>query len=324
MMKKAVKFFFTLFIFFIFFTDIVSASEISVEDVTTFMKDNNILDTQEYFKIFGKILNGNDNEYDIDSFKYDITSTEDKINIKVTLNDKKTQKIEKDIVLNVQDNKISYTNANAPESLDSRIATIILNELIYSIGGARNYDKNILVDWMNQININGTLEEDGITTSTKKVKYEVKDGETTYEYESYVPLTYTIDINKITDELPPSNEVEITNIEADVTSVTIQVYSGAYNDKNCSIYRLNDNNEYELVGNVSCQNGKLVDNNLKENTTYYYTASVENRIMCSKATEVTTKQAPNTGKFLNTGIIVLILIIAAYSLYIANKKSRFL
>ncbi|HAB66021.1 MAG TPA: hypothetical protein DCE23_01505, partial [Firmicutes bacterium] len=139
----------------------------------TFMKDNNILDTQEYFKIFGKILNGNDNEYDIDSFKYDITSTEDKINIKVTLNDKKTQNIEKDIVLNIQDNKISYTNTNTPESLDSRVATIILNELIYSIGGARKYDKDILVDWMNQININGTLEDDGIIASTKKVKYEV-------------------------------------------------------------------------------------------------------------------------------------------------------
>ena len=102
----------------------VNAEDITIDNVITHMQNNNLLAEKEYFQLFGRILNGN-NEYDIDSFEYTITKEENVITIKVNLNDKKEGKIEKETVLNIVDNKITYTNQNEKESLESRIDTIL-------------------------------------------------------------------------------------------------------------------------------------------------------------------------------------------------------
>lgn len=323
-MTKVVKYFLTTLIFIIIFTNTVKASEISIDDVITYMENNNILDDSDYFYMFGRMLNGRNNEYDINKFEYTITKDTNKINIKVTLTDKEQGEIEKTTILTIQDNIIIYQNNNNIESLESRIDTIIFNQLIYSIGGARSYNKNNIIDWMNQLDLNKITLEEGIECTTQNITYEIEQNNNTYEYEITVPVSYKIDINKLTNKVPEASKIEIKEVTAGVSNVTMKVFSSAYREKNCNIYRRNDSNEYVLVGTVSCNNGIFNDENLKDDTTYYYQASVENKVMCSDTAEVKTEKAPNTGTFLHIGIIIIVLGAVGGILYIVNKKNRFI
>ena len=295
------------------------ASKISANDVISFMEKNNILDDSEYFYMFGKMLNGN-NEYDINSFKYTITTENSKINIKTTLEDEKTGKIEKTTTFTMNDNIISYTNSNDVNSLESRIDTILFSQLIYSIGGARGYNQDILVDWMNQINLSTVTEKEGINCTFKNVKYNTKQENSTYEYEISVPITYTIDINKITENIPTKDIVEIKNTQQSASSVTLTVNAENHKEEMCSIYRKNDN-KYELVGKVSCNNGVFKDKDLKEGTSYYYQATIEDQIMCSKEIAVIPSKNPLTGASLPF-YILLISILIGMTIYIISKKYK--
>ena len=49
-------------------TSKVEAENITTDQVITFMQSNNLFEDEEYFRLFGVILNG-DNDYDITSFK---------------------------------------------------------------------------------------------------------------------------------------------------------------------------------------------------------------------------------------------------------------
>lgn len=82
------------------------------------------------------------------------------------------------------DSKISYTNKFEVDSLESRVLTFIFNQLIYSVGGARGYNKDYIVEWMNQIDLNkSTIEEDGVDCSFEPVFYTLNKDGTNFEYE---------------------------------------------------------------------------------------------------------------------------------------------
>lgn len=320
-MKKILKF--SFMIFFVFFIILensqVKAMDLNVDDVISFMQENNILDNSEYFYMFGKMLNGSD-DYDINSFKYTISIEGNNININVTLIDTKEGQIEKNSTLTINDNLISYTNNNDIDSLDSRVDAVIFSQLIYSIGGARGYNKDSLIDWMNQIDLNTITIDEGIDCIFENVKYNIKQDNRTYEYEVSIPKSYTININKITEQIPSSDIVEIQNIEPGISTISMTIFSQNHSDEICNIYRKNNDNNYELVGKVSCNNGEFMDNNLKESTTYYYQATIEDKIMCSSETKITTEKSPKTGTFAPI-ISLLILIIIGIVLYTINKKN---
>lgn len=298
----------------------VYASEIILEDVIAYMQENNILEDEEYFYMFGRMLNG-ENEYHIDSFKYTITREDEKINVNVTLHDKEEGSIEKTTVLTTEDGLIKYTNKNEKESLESRIDAVIFSQLIYSIGGARGYEKDSLINWMNQIDLKKVTAADGIDVAFDTVQYEIKEEGRTYEYEVSVPKSYTVDVNKVTNNIPASNKVEIKNVEPGISSVTMNIFSENHRDEMCNVYRKNKANQYELVGTVSCNNGEFTDIKLKDEETYYYQATLADKVMCSPDTEVTTLKSPATGAFFPIiGFITLIIVGAA--LYQANKEHK--
>lgn len=323
-MKSSLKFLLT-FVFITFIFNIlcisgVQASEIIAENAISFMKDNNILEDDEYFYMFGKMLNGND-DYDIDSFKYNISIEESNINIDVTLNDKKSGSIERTTTLTLEDGLIKYVNNNEVDSLESRIDTVILSQLIYSIGGARGYEKDILFDWMNQIDLKKVNADAGIDLAYEVVKYEIEQEGRTYEYEVSVPKSYTIDVNKVTEEIPEKDTVEIKEVEPGISSVSMMIYAENHSGEMCNVYRRDKNSQFELVGTVSCNNGQFTDIKLKDETVYYYTAAIENKVMCSPETEVTTLKSPVTGAFIPViGFLVLVTLGAAlYKAYKDNK-----
>ena len=318
-MRKFFKFLFLIFLFFIVmhFTD-VYAKEISVDNVIAYMKDNNVLKDDEYFYMFGRMLNGN-GEYNITDFSYKIFKENNEIFVFVTLNDKKMGKIQKNVNFVIENNLIKFTNKFDKNSLDSRVATVIFNQLIYSIGGVRGYNKDIIVNWMNEINLDNKTVE-GITGTYEKVRYSFKENSTKYEYEINVPLEFEIDINKISDKIPDNLTVKIHDIKEDFSSVSMKVLAKNQTDKMCIIYRKNENGQYEKVGRVSCNNGKFVDRDLKEKTTYYYQAVIEDQIMCANDVKITTTESPNTGVFDNV-IGILGLFGFVLFLNIANNKN---
>ena len=297
----------------------VNAEDITIDNVITHMQNNNLLAEKEYFQLFGRILNGN-NEYDIDSFEYTITKEENVITIKVNLNDKKEGKIEKETVLNIVDNKITYTNQNEKESLESRIDTILFTQIIYSIGGARGYNKEVLVNWMNQINLEELKEETGIVGSTEKVKYSYKVDDVPYNYTLSVPKEYTIDINKITTNIPLANYVKIEEVDKTTTTITLKVYAENDTDKECEIYRLNED-KYEKIGITSCNNGEFTDTNLTDNTTYTYQATVKDKIVCSDTKAITTIEVPKTGAHIYIRAIIVFCGLGTILFFVYKKNN---
>lgn len=320
MMKRIYRFFLILFLSCSVFIGIdrVEASEINIDKVISFMENNNILDDSDYFYMFGKMLNGN-GEYDIKSFKYKVEKEYNSIIIKTTLKDAKKGDIVTSTTITIEDNLINYVNNNDVNSLESRVDTLLFSQIIYSVGGARGYDKDILVNWLNQIDLSTITLEEGIYCSFRNVKYNIKDKGRTYEYEVSVPLAYTIDINKITKEMPDNYNVEIKNIKAGITDISMSVYAKNHTNEMCEIYRKNDNNKFQFITKVSCNNGKFRDKDLKEETTYSYQAIVENKIMCAKETKITTGKAPATGFLPKIGSI-LFLIILGIAVFKLNKK----
>ena len=320
-MKKFVKIILLSFTFAIMIFPFikVNAADITIDNVITHMQNNNILTEKEYFQLFGRILNGN-NEYDIDSFKYTITKDEDVITIKVTLNDKTEGKIEKETILKIVDNKITYINQHEKESLESRIDTILFTQLIYSIGGARGYNEDVLVNWMNQINLEELNEDTGIVGSTEIVKYSYKVDDVPYNYTLSVPKEYTIDINKITTNIPVANYVKIEEVEKTTTTITLKVYAETDEDKECEIYRLNDE-RYEKIGTTSCNNGEFTDTNLTDNTTYTYQATVKDKIVCSDTKAITTIEIPKTGAHIYIGTMIVFCGLGAILFFVYKKNN---
>lgn len=324
-MKKRTNFLFLLLFFTatFFSAKSIKAIEISTDDVISYMKENNILEDADNFYMFGKMLNGNE-EYNITNFKYNITKSADKIDIEVELTDAEEGKIEKTTSLTLQNNIISYTNANDKDSLESRIDTVIFSQLIYSIGGARGYNKDILINWMNQIDLNTVTLEEGIECEFQNVRYSYEESDRIYDYEVSVPMSYRVDINKITDNIPKIDTVEIKNVEIKTSSISMKIYSENNLDKECLIYRKNEDDEYEQIAKVSCNNGKYVDKRLKEGKDYYYQVIVEDKIMCSPETKITTSTTPPlTGAFINAGKLLLTALIVMFLYYIIKKKEIF-
>ncbi|MGN1371029.1 MAG: hypothetical protein ACI4XM_01935 [Candidatus Coprovivens sp.] len=311
-----ILFFFLLLLFFP--NAIVIADDITINKVILYMEDNNLFEDKEYFQLFGRILNG-DNEYDIDKFEYTIYKEDEQITFYVKLNDKNNGIIEQETTMTVTDNQITYINTNDIKSLESRVDTILFIQIIYSIGGARGYNKLCLVNWMNQIDLDNLTIESGIVGETEKLKYSYQVDNSTFDYYINIPKQYTIDINKITDNIPVSNYIVIKEVKKEVTSITLSVYAEEHLDEQCEIYRLNNNEVYEKVGTTSCNNGEFTDNNLKENTTYTYQATIKDKITCSDTKKITTEKVPSTGS--NIALYCLgFLTILSTILYTLYKK----
>ena len=190
-------------------TSKVEAENITTDQVITFMQSNNLFEDEEYFRLFGVILNG-DNEYDITSFKYTIEKNASDISIDVTLNDKNTGEIKRSTILAYTNDTISYTNPRSKDTLESRIDTILLTQIMYSIGGARGYNKNTIINWMNQVNINNSVTSDGIDSEVEKVKFNYEINTKKQVYTLDVPKNYTIRINEITNTVPKNDYITIT------------------------------------------------------------------------------------------------------------------
>lgn len=319
-MKQFISSLLSIFLIIIIFTPFikVNAEDITSTEVITYMKDNNIFAEKEYFSLFGRILNGND-EYNIDQFTYTLKQEDSKVTINVSLNDKDKGNITYETTLNINENQISYTNNNEIDSLESRIDTILFTELVYSIGGARGYNKDVLVNWMNQIDLDNLTNESGIEATIEKVKYTYQAGEAKYDYTVNIPKQYTIDINKLTQNIPVTDYVQIKELKKSVSSITLSVYAEGHLNEECDIYRLNDNQKYEKVGTTSCNNGEFTDKNLKDNTTYTYQAAIKNEINCSDTKKITTDEIPLTGATICIGIL-LILSAIGIILFIVYKK----
>lgn len=56
----------------------VKADNIKVDDVINYMNDNNIFTEKDYFPLFGRVLNGN-NENDINKIEYKVAKEDDMI-----------------------------------------------------------------------------------------------------------------------------------------------------------------------------------------------------------------------------------------------------
>lgn len=296
----------------------VKADNIKVDDVINYMNDNNIFTEKDYFQLFGRVLNGN-NENDINKIEYKVTKEDDKAIVKVTLNDTKQGKLEKETILTITENEISYTNQYAADTLESRIDTILFTQIVYSIGGARGYNKEVLVNWMNQIDLENLTEESGITSTTEKVKYTYQVGEATYDYTINVPKQYTIDINKLTTNIPVSDYVQIKEVGKSVSSITLSIYAENHLDEECDVYRLNKDSKYEKIGTTSCNNGEIADIDLDDNTTYTYQASVKDKINCSDTKAITTDEIPTTGASIFLGGFIALGIFSII-LYIVQKR----
>ena len=210
-MKKISK---TILLILSIITILMTTSKVEAENITTdqvinFMQSNNLFEDEEYFRLFGVILNG-DNEYDITSFKYTIEKNASDISIDVTLNDKNTGEIKRSTILAYTNDTISYTNPRSKDTLESRIDTILLTQIMYSIGGARGYNKNTIINWMNQVNLNNSVSSDGIDSEVEKVKFNYEINSKKQVYTLDVPKNYTIRINEITNTVPKNDYITIT------------------------------------------------------------------------------------------------------------------
>ena len=192
--------------------------ELSTDQVITFMQSNNLFEDEEYFRLFGVILNG-DNEYDITSFKYTIEKNASDISIDVTLNDKNTGEIKRSTILAYTNDTISYTNPRSKDTLESRIDTILLTQIMYSIGGARGYNKNTIINWMNQVNLNNSVSSNGIDSEVEKVKFNYEINSKKQVYTLDVPKNYTIRINEITNTVPKNDYITITETKNEATTI---------------------------------------------------------------------------------------------------------
>ena len=304
------------------FSKPVFAAEINVEQVVQYMETNNIFEDEEYFRLFGRVLNGN-NEYDIEKITYTIETTSNRLIIKTKLIDKTIGEINKTTTLNYYGNEITYNNPNALDSLESRIDTLLLTELVYSIGGARGYNKLALINWMNQIDLNNTITSDGIESDVEKVTYNYEHDGKKYNYVLEVPVTYLIKINELTTNLIENDYVSISEVNKTTSSITVKLFSEEHTDEECELYRLNDDNKYIKIATVSCNNGQFTDKNLKENQNYTYQATVKNKIVCSDNRSITTEPVPPTGAFTYLWILIIIMIISIW-LYFSYKKYNLL
>lgn len=323
-MRKIVKNIFFIFLCFIIFFIDNRVSAVTVDDIVDFMKNNNLLSKEDYFQMFGSTLNGN-NEYNIRGYSYTVEKTATEINVKSTLVDANSSTpINITTKLTYTGDTINYTNPNDLNKLESRVASVVLSQLIYSIGGARGYSQSVLLDWMNQIDVeHATLENDGFKGEFETKSYTTTKNGSNYRYIIHIPKNYTIKTDDITTRIPQDNVVKIQNIQPSVTSIEMTVFSAANTGKNCDVYRKNDSTgEYTLIATVSCQNGAVVDNNLSPGTTYTYQATVADRVMCAEDVTITTETAPDTGSFIGIGACILALSGAiAYIIY--RKNNRF-
>ena len=318
-MKKIIK---ILLIIISIITMLVTTSKVEAENITTdqvitFMQSNNLFEDEEYFRLFGVILNG-DNEYDITSFKYTIEKNASDISIDVTLNDKNSGEIKRSTILAYTNDTISYTNPRSKDTLESRIDTILLTQIMYSIGGARGYNKNTIINWMNQVDLNNTVSSDGIDSEVEKVKFNYTINSKKQTYTLDVPKNYTIRINEITNTVPKNDYITITETKKSISSITLRVFADGNLGEECELYRSN-NGKFEKIATVSCNNGEYTDENLKDNTEYTYQATIKNKIVCSDNRIVKTSEVPPTGGA--TYLVVLsILLSGSIGLLILFKK----
>ena len=323
-MKKILNFFFTLFLFIILFNfNVVLAKDITVDEVISYMNQNSIFDDAEYNRLFSTMFNGED-EYEMGSLKYIVTKESDTtLKVKVDFEDKKTSTIEKEFTLTLANNsQISYTNTNESKSLESRLLTFIFNEIIYSVGGARGYNKDYLFDWMNQIDLeNATLEDDGVVYNFEQIFYTIDHDGTNYEYEFDVPKNFSIDINKITNEIPELITAEIHDINPGFTDISMKIFVQNHTDELCNVYRREDGeNDYQKIAQVRCNDEEFVDKDVEVGKTYYYKATVDGVIMCSDEVEASLEVLPLTGAFLSIGSILALIII---ELFICKYYKKF-
>lgn len=93
-MKKNLVFLLLLFII-LLKIDFVSAKDITVDDVVTYMNGNSIFNEQDYAKLFGNMFNGS-GEYDITKFSYTVSREEDTLKVKVYLENQKVEEKNKE------------------------------------------------------------------------------------------------------------------------------------------------------------------------------------------------------------------------------------
>lgn len=317
------KFFIVIFLLLIININNVKAQDISIDNVIDYMNANNILDDKEYFYLFGDILNINE-DYNIIKLTYNVRKENNNINITLNLEDQNLGLITKNINLNIENNLIIYTNNYDINSLESRLGTIIFNELIYAVGIAREYNKDLIINWMNQIDLNKITIDKGLKFDYEVITKTIKKDNNTFNYEICIPKYFAVDINKLTDNIPDNIEVELKPLSVDSNTVKIQVLAKSHLDKMCVIYRKNGN-EYEKVGKVSCNKGEFTDYDLKEKTTYHYEAIIEDLIMCPNIIDITTTDVPPTGKSAIIsigGIILLISLIIIFNIHHKNKMYK--
>ena len=333
-MRKFYRFIIFLFITFILFDfKIVMAADITIDDVVNYMNANSIFDDSEYYDLFGDMFDREEN--DISKITYEVTKeaisaeakepTSSSLKIKVSLEDAlKEESIEKEYVLNITDNnKISYTSNYDKNSLDARVITFLFDEIIYSVGGARGYNKDYLVEWMNQIDLNKVTLEEGIKCDFESVFYTVNKDGTDYEYELNIFKNFTIDINAITKEIPEIIATEIHDVKPSYTDISLKFYVKNHTDDLCIVYRREESEtEYRKIGQVKCNDEEFVDSNVESGKTYYYQATVEGVIMCSEEVKASLEELPLTGAFLSIGSIVALIIleVVIFKFYKKYKK----
>lgn len=337
MKRKLVLLLFLLFV--LLKINFVFAKEVTVDDVVAYMNANNILDDQEYARLFGSMFNGK-YEYDITKLSYTVSKEEESLKINVSLENQKEEEkepapedqptdkteqqsevIEKEFIFTIaEDSKISYTSEFNVDSLESRILTYLFNQLIYSVGGARGYNKEYLVEWMNQIDLNKSTIEEGLDCSFEPVFYTISKNGTDYEYEFSMIKQFTININTLTDQIPELIKAEINDVKASFTDISFTVNVKNHADDICNVYRRTDDNpKLVKVGQVRCNNETFIDKNVEGEKKYYYQASVAGIIMCSDEVEAQLEALPLTGSFISISSILVLIFIEIF-IWVKYKK----
>lgn len=306
---------------------------VSIDDVLVYMSDQNIYSFDSYLNSFGKILNGN-KEYDMESMRYDITKDKNTFTIKTYVIDKISDTlIESSTTFNYTDTTISYTNTHPSNSLESRIDSLLLTEIMHSIGAMKGIPSKLLIDWMNQIPLeSGTLAKDGFEGTFEKITYKTEINNKEYTYITNVPRSYQIDINKLTNEMPESTDVYISFQDSTTSKVKLYVSTKEETTKKCNVYKKNNKtNEFNLLDTVDCNGSTIEDKNLESGTTYTYQVKFADEIMCGTEVTATTKTPiipeiiPDTGNFFTPKFFILTAIaitgsITLYILYIKKSK----
>ena len=76
---------------------------------------------------------------------------------------------------------------------------------------------------MNQIDLSHLTNKDGIKLDYEKRTFSLKQEETTYDYDIFVPKAFTIDINNVTNKLPDVDEVKIENMPMKIVLYTVRM-----------------------------------------------------------------------------------------------------